>query len=70
MHSLAIYYEGNYARYARHQKPTSREDYLKLEEVSTEKHELYQGQVFAIASGTFKLAVCKNSLVKQTYIFS
>lgn len=34
----------------------SREDYLKLEETSTEKHEFYQGQVFAIAGGTFQHA--------------
>ena len=34
----------------------SREDYLKLEEVSPEKHEFYQGQVFAMAGGTFQHA--------------
>lgn len=34
----------------------SREDYLKLEETSTEKHEFYQGQVFAMAGGTFQHA--------------
>ena len=34
----------------------SREDYLKLEETSTEKHEFYQGQVFAMAEGTFQHA--------------
>lgn len=34
----------------------SREDYLKLEETSTEKHEFYQGQLFAIAGGTFQHA--------------
>lgn len=36
--------------------PISREDYLKLEEVSPEKHEFYQGQVFAMAGGTFEHA--------------
>lgn len=36
--------------------PISREDYLKLEEVSPEKHEFYQGQVFAMAGGTFQHA--------------
>ncbi|WP_020395713.1 Uma2 family endonuclease [Thiolinea disciformis] len=34
----------------------SREDYLKLEDISTEKHEFYQGQVFAMAGGTFQHA--------------
>lgn len=34
----------------------SREDYLKLEKASTEKHEFYQGQVFAMAGGTFQHA--------------
>lgn len=38
------------------QTPISREDYLKLEEVSPEKHEFYQGQVFAMAGGTFQHA--------------
>lgn len=36
--------------------PISREDYLKLEETSTDKHEFYQGQVFAMAGGTFQHA--------------
>ena len=34
----------------------SREDYLQLEDANTEKHEFYQGQVFAIVGGTFQHA--------------
>ncbi|HMT93428.1 Uma2 family endonuclease [uncultured Thiothrix sp.] len=34
----------------------SREYYLKIEEANTEKHELYQGEVFAMADGTFQHA--------------
>lgn len=34
----------------------SREDYLKLEEVSTEQHEFYQEQVFAMADDSFQHA--------------
>lgn len=34
----------------------SHDDYLKLEETSTEKHEFYQGQVFAMSGGTFEHA--------------
>lgn len=34
----------------------SREDYLKLEQTSPEKHEFYQGQVFAMAGGAFQHA--------------
>ena len=34
----------------------SREEYLQLEEISPEKHEFYQGQVFAMAGGTFQHA--------------
>lgn len=36
--------------------PISREDYLKLEETSTDKHEFYQGQVFVMAGDTFQHA--------------
>jgi len=34
-------------------KKYSREEYLALEEISNEKHEFYQGEIFAMVGGTF-----------------
>jgi len=34
----------------------TREEYLRLEEVSPEKHEFYHGEIFAMAGGTFNHA--------------
>lgn len=34
----------------------SRDDYLRLDEAATEKHEFYSGQMFAMAGGTYQHA--------------
>ena len=34
----------------------SRDDYLRMDEASTEKHEFYRGQMFAMAGGTYQHA--------------
>ncbi len=35
-------------------KKYTREEYLALEEMSNEKHEFYQGEIFAMVGGTFR----------------
>lgn len=37
-------------------KKYTREEYLALEEMSNEKHEFFQGEIFAMVGGTFRHA--------------
>lgn len=41
----------------------TREDYFALEETSAEKHEFYQGEIFAMAGGTFNHAAISVNIV-------
>jgi Uma2 family endonuclease len=41
----------------------TREEYLRLEEVSPEKHEFYHGEIFAMAGGTFRHSRIKINLI-------
>ena len=42
-------------------KQLNREDYFALEETSAEKHEFYQGDIFAMAGGTFNHATISGN---------
>jgi Uma2 family endonuclease len=44
-------------------KGLTREDYFALEETSEEKHEFYQGEIFAMAGGTFNHATIGTNIV-------
>lgn len=44
-------------------KYLTREDYFALEETSEEKHEFYQGEIFAMAGGTFNHSAISVNIV-------
>ncbi|MEY3281543.1 MAG: hypothetical protein RL674_1528, partial [Pseudomonadota bacterium] len=46
----------------------SREDYFALDNHSNEKHELYQGEIFAMSRGTFNHATIGANVVTELKI--